>query len=157
MIIFRVSIILHLGMKMADHCIPYVFFYEKPIHERMIFLFVKLQRPIVVLNCWYVLWLVLFHPSLGKNMCWRLCLVLDSLVCITLTLFVDHIFVLIIAIGTIGGVMCSTLLSILVWYIVFVTKACSSRSSICKTVSTHYGNTYSTSSLSKSSSHSSWI
>jgi hypothetical protein len=41
MVILWVSVILRLGMKMADHCIPHVFLDEKTIHERMTFLFVE--------------------------------------------------------------------------------------------------------------------
>ncbi len=85
---------------------------------------------------------------------WHLCLILDPLVCITWTLSAYCIPVLI---TIIGGMLCLILFSILVWYAPSVTKACSSRSSIYYIVSTYYGNICSTSSLSKSSSHFSWL
>lgn len=58
-------------------------------------------------------------------MCCWLCLILDSLFFSTLTLVVGLIFVLIIIIG---GMLCSTLFSNLVWLTIFITKACSFKS-----------------------------
>ncbi len=53
--------------------------------------------------------------------------------------------------------LCLALCSTLVWYNALITKACSSESSVWSIVLTYYGNTYSTSSLSRSLSHSSWL
>ncbi len=100
-------------------------------------------------------WLNLLQTySFGSNMGWHMCLILDSLVCITWTLSACRISILT---AIIGGILCLILFSILVWYTLSITKACSSRSLIYCIVSTYCGNICSTSSLSKFSSHSSWL
>jgi hypothetical protein len=93
-----------------------------------------------------------YSPS--NNWCWWPYLILNSLVCNTFTWSTCHILVPIIIIG---GMLCLTLCSFLVWYIASVTKVCFSKSLIYNTISTYCGNIYSTLLLSRSSSHSSWL
>jgi len=89
----------------------------------------------------------------GSNVICQFYLALDSLVCKTLALIFGFILTLIIIIS---GVLHSTLISILDWYIISIAKAYSSRYFVWNIVLAYYGITYSTLSLSMSSSHFSW-
>jgi hypothetical protein len=42
MIFFRIMVILHMGMKMINHCISYILFNERTSCKRIIFLFMEI-------------------------------------------------------------------------------------------------------------------
>lgn len=79
----------------------------------------------VKLGSWFVPWINPLHThSPSRNMFFRLYLTLVSLFCNTLVLDTTTIIALF---TIIGRVVCSTLVSIIDWYIVLNAKACSSK------------------------------
>ncbi len=78
--------------------------------------------------------------SLSNNWCWKLGLILDSLVYNT---FIRSTFCTSILVVIIGRMLCSTMCSLLVWYTTSIVKACSSGSYVYTIVFAYCGNTYS--------------